>query len=226
MLTFRLDPEKSTDFCPELFNPRRQFNRKLKTARVVVFIQLIAVYPHNCRLLLSTKVNFIEIFYNIETQLTHKETNMAIDWMLVKDFGGREMGAVGFIGNKASIVTSFFDDADGNMDGKVSTGEWVASKLSPISLDNRAVTNVAMEARYNMDIMLRDASFREMSANMYMNFARGLVAGGIYAVYFTQGVGAIAKPIAGRLASGMVIPFVIKKGMEAAVKKLCKETMN
>ena len=147
---------------------------------------------------------------------------MAIDWIVVKDFANREIGAVGFIGNTASIVASFYDDADGNMDGEVSMGEWVASKISPISLKGIGVTRVAMAGRYQMDILTRDAGFNNMAMNLYLNFAKGLVADGIYTVYFSRGVSSVAKGIAGRAATGMVKQFVIKKGMQKAVKEAYK----
>ena len=147
---------------------------------------------------------------------------MAIDWVVVKGLGGREIGAVGFIGNKASIVESFYDDADGNMDGEVSWGEWIASKISPIGIGGMAVTRVAMAGRYQMDILTRDASFNTMAMNLYLNFANRLLADGVYAVYFSRGVGSVAKSIAGRAATGMVKQFVIRKGMQKAVKEAYK----
>lgn len=147
---------------------------------------------------------------------------MAIEWIVVKGMKDREIGAVGFIGNKAAIVVSFYDDADGNMDGEVSWGEYIASKISPIGIGGIAVTRVAMAGRYQMDILTRDASFNQMAMNLYMKFAKGLVADGIYTVYFSRGVSSVAKGIAGRAATGMVKQFVIKKGMEKAVKEAYK----
>jgi hypothetical protein len=80
------------------------------------------------------------------------------------------------------------------------------------------VTEVAMAARLDMRVLERDASFAHMAASMFTNFASGLIADGVYAVYFSRGVSAVARPIAGRLASGMVKQFVVRKGMESAVK--------
>ena len=147
---------------------------------------------------------------------------MAIEWVIVTDNSKREVGAVGFIGNKASVIASFYDDADGNMDGTVSMGEWIASKISPIGIGGMGVVSVAMLARGHMSIMMRDPDFERMSRNMFANFAKGLVADGIYAVYFSRGVSSVAKGIAGRAATGMIKQFVIKKGMEKAVKEAYK----
>lgn len=140
-----------------------------------------------------------------------------IDWIIVDRFG-KQIGAVGFIGNQASVVVAFYDDYDADKSGKVSWGEWSIGKLSPLSLKGNAVVEVAMQARYDENIMMRDPSFQTLSANLFVNFAKGLIADGIYAAYFSQAVSAIATPIAGRMASNMVAQFAIRKGMESAVK--------
>lgn len=142
-----------------------------------------------------------------------------IEWVPVRKFGNDPIGAVGFINNKAVVVVAFYDDRDGNQDGRVSTGEWVASKLSPIRLDGRAVTEVAMQARVDMEILRRDASFATTAAQMYMNFATGLIKDGIYAAYFRRGVTLSGKGIATHLTSSAVKGFAIRKGYETAVKK-------
>jgi hypothetical protein len=88
------------------------------------------------------------------------------DWMAAEEFrghwvipllvDGRPIGAIGFIGNQAAVVTAFFDDRDGNKDGEVSWGEWAVSKVSPISIEGIATTEVAMAARYLPAVVLRD----------------------------------------------------------------------
>ena len=80
------------------------------------------------------------------------------------------------------------NDRDGNKDGEVSWGEWIASKISPISIEGMAVTEVAMSARYMPEVIMRDGSFAQEAARMYLNFAVGLVQVGIYAAYFSRGV--------------------------------------
>lgn len=143
-----------------------------------------------------------------------------IDWYVVKGLCDREIGALGFIGNKVAVITSFYEDYDGNQDGKVSWGEWIAAKLSPISINNKAVTEVAMAARLDLDVLQRDPTFYDEANRMFLQFAAGLVADGLYAVYFSQGVSAVCKPIAGRLTSNIVKQFVIRKGMEVGIKKI------
>jgi len=140
-----------------------------------------------------------------------------ITWKVVRSWGNRQIGAVGFIDNKVAVITSFYDDADGDMSGGVSTGEWVASKLW--SVEGSAVTRVAMQARVDPDILLTDQGIDQIAKNMFLNFALGQIQEGIYKVYFSQGVGTIAEAIAGRVVTGYVKQYVIKKGMEALVKK-------
>lgn len=147
---------------------------------------------------------------------------MALSWVVIKDFTNKEIGAIGFIGNKAAVVASFYADADGNMDGTVSTTELIVSKISPIGVGGIGVTRVAMAARHEMDVVLRDPNFNEMAMNIFSKFATGLVADGVYTVYFSRGVSSVAKGIAGRAATGMVKQFAIKKGMEKAVKEAYK----
>ncbi len=146
----------------------------------------------------------------------------SMDWVLITKFGDKPIGAIGFMGNTAVSVVAFYDDRDGNKDGKVSWGEWGAAKLSPISLEGSAVTEVAMQARVEPDVILRDGDFPTMAANMFLNFAKGLVLDGIYAAYFSRGVSMAGGGIAKKVTSGMVKEFVIKKGFESAVKEAFK----
>lgn len=149
-----------------------------------------------------------------------------MDWILIKGWNGKPSGAVGFIGNDAVMVIAFYDDRDGNADGEVSMGERIASAISPISIKNKAVTEVAMSARYNMDVLQRDASFQQMATKLYLNFARGLVLDGIYTVYFSRGVRMTGAGLAKRVTSDAIKGFVIRKGFEKAVKESFKAATN
>ncbi len=149
----------------------------------------------------------------------------AIEWVIIRDVANREIGAIGFLDGTAVVIAAFYDDRDGNKDGRVSWGEAIAAKLSPVSLKGSAVTEVAMAARLDPDVLARDSGFATEAMRMYLHFAAGLVADGIYAAYFSRGVRAVATPIAGRLASDTVRQFVIRKGMEKAVKSLYDGTV-
>lgn len=142
-----------------------------------------------------------------------------VDWVLITKFRPDPIGAIGFIDNKAVAVIAFYDDRDGNKDGKISSGEWLASKLSPISIEDSAVTEVAMQARVEPDVILRDSSFPQKAANMFLNFARGLVIDGVYAAYFARGVKMAGGGVARHVTSGMVKEMVVQKGFEKAVRE-------
>ena len=71
-------------------------------------------------------------------------------WLLIEQHR-QKIGAIGFIGKKAAVIAAFYDDIDGDMDGEVSWSEWAAAKVFPMSLEGKAVTAVAQEARLNED---------------------------------------------------------------------------
>ena len=141
-----------------------------------------------------------------------------IEWVAVKKWRPEPIGAVGFIGNDLVAIISFYADEDGNQDGKVSWTEWAASKVL-FDLSGKAVTEVAMQARVEPDILLRDQSIDQMSKNMFLSFASGLVVQGVYKVYFSRGVGMVGSAVAKKITSDMVKQLVIRKGFETAVKK-------
>lgn len=146
-----------------------------------------------------------------------------IDWVLIKGISAESLGAIGFIGGKAAVIISFYDDRDGNRDGKVSIGERIVAGLSPVSIEGQAVVNVAMQARTNMEVLRRDASFGKVAMNMWLNFARGLVFDGVYAAYFARGVRMTGAGIAKQVTSNTVKEIAVRKGFEAAAKKAFDE---
>lgn len=150
---------------------------------------------------------------------------MSIEWIEITKFGKDPIGAVGFVDGKAAIVTAYFSDLDGNKDGKVGWGEWVAGKISPISMEGSAVVEVAMQARVEMDVLMKDAGFQQMAMNLYLNFARGLVIDGIYAAYFSRGVKMGAKGVSKIVVSGTVKEMAVRKGMETAVREAFNAAM-
>ena len=142
-----------------------------------------------------------------------------MDWVLIHKFGDEPIGEIGFLGNDAVSVIAFYDDRDGNQDGTVSFAEKVASVLSPISIEGRSVTEVAMQARVDLDVLKRDASFANMAVQLYLNFARGLIIDGIYATYFARGVKMTGKGAAKLVTTGTVKELIVRKGFEKATKE-------
>ena len=141
-----------------------------------------------------------------------------LDWIVIDSFKG-PIGAIGFVGNTACVVAAFYDDLDGDKDGRVSWGEWAAGKLSPIGMTNKAVVEVAMAARLDLRVLQRDPSFNEMAVKLFQSFAYGLIADGVYAVYFSRGISAASGAVAKQFTRNCVKQFVIRKGTEAMVKR-------
>lgn len=148
-----------------------------------------------------------------------------IEWVRVTGWANREIGAVGFKGNEAVVIAAFFDDRDGNKDGKVSLGEKTAALLFPIRISGMAVTQVARQAAADPDIIGRDANIGQMANELFMKFATRAVSDGIYAAYFSRAVGAGAGAIANTVVRGKVKQFVVKKTAESAVKKIFQEAV-
>lgn len=141
-----------------------------------------------------------------------------IEWIAIKKFKAAPIGAIGFLDNKAVTIAAFYDDADGNQDGKVSLAEKIGSKLL-FDLKGRNIAEVAMQARADPDIILRDASFGQEAMRIYLNFASGLIVQGVYQAYFARGVGMAGNGVAKSITTGMVKQLVVRKGFETAVKK-------
>ena len=138
------------------------------------------------------------------------------DWVVVSKHG-REIGAIGFIGDDAVAVASYFDGRDGNKDGEVSIMERVGSSL--LGMENAGVAEVAMTARLDVDIYQRDPSFRTMAGSIFTSFAAGLVADGLWQSYFRAGVKTAASGVAATITSNKIKQIVIRKGFETAARK-------
>lgn len=143
----------------------------------------------------------------------------SFEWVLIKKFKPEPIGAIGFIDNKAVAVVAFFDDLDGNKDGKVSLGERVAGVISPVSLEGVAIAEVARQASVDMNVLQRDAGFAQVGTQIFLNFARGLVLDGIYTVYFSRGVKMAGAGMAKTVTSNAIKSLVIRKGFEKSARE-------
>jgi len=149
-----------------------------------------------------------------------------LDWYVVKlDGNSKPLGAIGFINDKVAVITSFYDDRDANRDGVISIPERVAFFVSPFRLAGISIVEVAMAARFDMDVNERDPEFYSMAVNLWVNFARGLVKDGMYAAWFGTSVNMGCGIVAKQLATGLVKQWIIKKGMELAVKKALRKSL-
>ena len=141
------------------------------------------------------------------------------DWVIVQDRSGRDIGLVGFLGDDAVAIASFFDSRDADKDGKVGVAERVVSALSPVSLDGRAVAEVAMQGRANPLIVERDTGFRSMSANIFASFGASMAVDAVWGGYFKRGVSATGTGMAKAITGNMVKQMVIRKGFERAARE-------
>jgi hypothetical protein len=148
-----------------------------------------------------------------------------LDWYVVKDNRGKPLGALGFLGDSVAVITSFYDDRDANRDGRVSIPERVVGLISPLGTKGIAVTEVAMAARFDMDVLERDPEFHNVAIHMWLNFSRNLVIDGAYAAWFSLGVNQTAGAIAKSVTGNLVKQFVIRKGMESTVKYAVKKSL-
>jgi hypothetical protein len=142
-----------------------------------------------------------------------------LEWIAITKFGSSPIGAIGFLEGKAVAIAAFYDDRDGNKDGKVDWPERIVGWISPIKLDRAVVTEVAMQARVDLTVLERDPTFPQVAADLFVNFAANLIKQGVYQVYFARGVGMAGSALATRITSNMVKQLVIRKGFEAAAKK-------
>lgn len=148
-----------------------------------------------------------------------------IEWVAITGLGNKKIGAVGFSGGKAIATIAFYEDYDGDMDGDVSWGEWLAAKMSPIGLDGYALVQVMMAAKHNMDVLRRDATYAQEADRAFLSFANGLIKDGVYAAYFSIPVKMTGAGIAGQITQSAIKGFAIRKGFETAAKKAFQEAV-
>lgn len=151
--------------------------------------------------------------------------NEGIDWYVVRlDGHAAAIGALGFINDKVVTIASFYDDRDANKDGKVSIPERVIYRISPLRLKGMNVVQVAMAARFDLEVLERDPDFTSMAMNLWLNFARGLVKDGMYTAWMGASVNMGCSLVAKELAEGLVRQFIVKKGLETVVRNAVKKS--
>lgn len=149
-----------------------------------------------------------------------------IEWILVSDrFGNKKIGCVGFIGDDPIAVLGFYDDYDANKDGTVSSLEWLAGKVFPVSLNGTNTLEVLARAREQATLMIASGASPERAANVSRMFARsfssigiGMVLDGVFRAYIAPGISMSGQAIGQHIGANMIKTFLIKKGMEATAK--------
>ena len=135
--------------------------------------------------------------------------------------GRKPVGAAAIVDKKVVAVVAFYDDADANRDGKVSTGEWLVSGWGTGEL-----VTVANILATNPDLAEMDSEFFKNARQMFVRKAGGLVLEGIYAVYFSRGVGMGASSIAKVCTKNVIAQFALRKGTEKLAKEAFEAAVN
>ena len=140
-----------------------------------------------------------------------------MEWILVRHSKtGIEIGALGFLGNKIAAATTFYSDKDWNNDGKVS----ITERLTGFgSSEGKAMTELLTQAMGDPNILMRDTTLKQLHGRAVVQFASGMMMEAIYIAYFKKAVGKSLGKLAETLVNGPATRFVIRKGMEQAVRK-------
>ena len=137
-------------------------------------------------------------------------------WYIVKGRKGTPVGALGVLNDQVAVISSFYEDKDWDMDGKVSFGERVGSLFT---MKNRGVAEVVCRAYEDPEILMNVSGLTALRGKVLTDFARGLIAEGVYITYFNLSVSQVAGSLAGAITTSPIKYFVLKKGMEKAVKE-------
>lgn len=133
-----------------------------------------------------------------------------MEWILVNDIKKKPIGAIGFKDRTAFVIVSFYDSNDANKDGKVS----LAERFTPFTLKKKGITEVAMYAKHNTEILMRDPSFAQAANNLFINFAVNVTRDAVYRHYFQPGVRMVGGNLAQIITTNQIKQMVIKKGFE------------
>jgi hypothetical protein len=150
-----------------------------------------------------------------------------IDWYVVRDRyrNNTPIGVLGFLDDEVVIIHAFHDDRDLNKDGKVSVAEFAFRFVNFTHAKGKAVADVATAAMWDENVYLRDASFQSMAMKEFLKVTRTAVLNGAMTAWLGLSMKMAAGAVAAQVGSGMVGSFVIKKGMETAVKTALKKSV-
>ena len=141
-----------------------------------------------------------------------------MEWKSVKHSRSRKpIGAIGFLNNKIAAVATYYSDKDWDHDGKVSAKERFGSMFG---LGGKAYVEVLTQAYSDPDLFMKDPNgMRQFHGNAVTQFASGMMLDGIYITYFKMGISQACGALAANLVKGSATRFVVRKGMEQAVKR-------
>lgn len=151
---------------------------------------------------------------------------MDLKWYPIRHHrSGKVIGAAAFSGDSLIVVSSFYEDKDLDNSGKVELGEKVWTGFFRQS--NRALLECFTALKSDPDLWMKDPNAINSGwGQTFTRFGAGLIADGVYMAYFNQSVGKLAGITAAGLSANPIKSFVIKKGMEQAVKKSYQGAMS
>jgi hypothetical protein len=150
---------------------------------------------------------------------------MAIDWTVVNHTRERKpIGAVGFLNDGIVAMVAFYADNDWDHDGKIDLKERFLLPMMT-SMKGKAIAEVALHAYQDPDIAIRDPSISQWRGDLLGKWASNMVFDGVYKTYLAYGVSRATGAIAGQITQNSIKAYVIKKGMEKAVKEAYEKSV-
>ena len=150
-----------------------------------------------------------------------------LDWYVVRAIDERlPIGALGFVGNQLAIIVAFFDDQDGDKNGRVSIGEFVVSRIIPFRITGRNIVEVVIAAKDDVKVNERDPEFKRTATKLFLSYFSGLIVDGAYTAWLGVSINRASGIVARQISAGLVKQFVIKKGMEGVVREMYRKAMD
>ncbi|WP_157775748.1 hypothetical protein [Hartmannibacter diazotrophicus] len=138
--------------------------------------------------------------------------------MTIRNGSRIDIGAVGFSGNKAVAIASFFDPRDGNYDGKVNLLECMAGHIPNLALEQRAIMQIAEFASINSEVISRDADFAMNANHLFVKYGMELTVNAIYSWYIDRNIKSIGATFTRNGKKSMIKCIAVRKGLEHIVK--------
>ena len=140
-----------------------------------------------------------------------------LDWVIIR-YRGKKIGAIGFVGNTAAVICSFFDPRDYNRDGDVSFGERIVGYLSPVNVEKLGIVEIVQAAKGEELVYTRDGTFELMANHMAIHFFKELAAEGAFTAWLGRSLAAVDAAIPAAMRGSALKQMVIRKGMKPVLK--------
>ena len=146
-------------------------------------------------------------------------TGPGLDWVIIR-YRSMKIGAIGFVGNRAAVIASFFKPNDYNRDGEVSILERLTGLIGPINAEGLGVVEIVQAAKCHEGVYTRDETFELMANRMALHFFSQVVVEGAFSAWLYRSLRAVDASIPALAAGASVKQMIIRKGMKPVVKKI------